>query len=187
MKLINIFKHLLLENSTSTYKYGCVMLYFDFPELQDIQNLIDPEDIYSEEGPQTYGLEDEPHVTLLYGLHEEVTPLSISNVIHSHNFGTVWLYEPSLFSQPNYDVFKFKAVGDSLHQVNRQLRQYPHTTSFPEYNPHLTIGYLKPGTVKKYIPILESKKLHEFELSPLHAVYSTADGKKHRINLGSRG
>lgn len=55
------------------YEYGCVMLYFDFPSMFKIQDIINPKDIYEEEDDNTYGLEKHPHTTLLYGLHEGVT------------------------------------------------------------------------------------------------------------------
>jgi hypothetical protein len=66
IKLIDLLK----EGSNQTYDYGCVMLYFDFPLMDKIHNVIDPKDIYYEEGDRSFGLEDEPHTTLLYGLHE---------------------------------------------------------------------------------------------------------------------
>ena len=47
IKLIDLIK----ENSTSSYDYGCVMLYFDFPYLSKLQNAIDSKDseIFSKE------------------------------------------------------------------------------------------------------------------------------------------
>jgi len=40
MKLTDIFKLIIKENSNSTYEFGCAMLYFTFPELEQIQSLI---------------------------------------------------------------------------------------------------------------------------------------------------
>ena len=61
----------LLEKENANYSYGCVMIDVDISdkEWETIQSLIDDEDIF--EGEQ-YGREDAPHVTLLYGIHEDV-------------------------------------------------------------------------------------------------------------------
>ena len=54
------------KDDDKTYSYGCAMLYFDFPKMDELHKSIDEDDIYSEDG---HGLETEPHCTLLYGLH----------------------------------------------------------------------------------------------------------------------
>ena len=35
-------------NENRKYEYGCVMLYFDFPILDKIHKVIDPNDVYEE-------------------------------------------------------------------------------------------------------------------------------------------
>jgi 2'-5' RNA ligase len=163
-----------------TYDYGCVMLYFDFPEIKNLHSLIDEEDIYTEDGDRSFGLEDEPHTTLLYGLHDGVTEEDVMNVINNFDYGTYRITNPSLFENENYDVLKFDASGPNLHETNFELKNYPHTTSFPDYHPHLTIGYLKPGMGKKY----ENKlKGLQFKLDPTHVVYSMANGDQKNIEL----
>ena len=82
MKIFKKFKDFLIsEASGNTYDYGCAMLYFDFPKMSEIHDQIDPSDIYEDDKDKTYGLEDEPHCTLLYGLHKEVKfPLTLANL-----------------------------------------------------------------------------------------------------------
>jgi len=49
------------------YTHGCLMATFDIPEWEDlVTNMIDPSDIYKVSNSM-YGLELEPHVTILYG------------------------------------------------------------------------------------------------------------------------
>jgi 2'-5' RNA ligase len=163
----------LLKEEKQKFEYGCVMLYYNFPLMNKIQSIIDPEDVYTEEGDRTFGLEDEPHTTLLFGLHEEVLDEDIINALNKFEFGTCKLYNVSTFNNPQYDVLKFDVQGDNLHQANEELRKYPYTSNFPDYHPHTTIGYLKPGTGKKYIKMLKGQ---EFELTPTHAVYSKPNG-----------
>ena len=176
IKLIDLLK----ENSTSNYNYGCVMLYFNFPELSKIQDYINPEDIYEEEGDHSYGLEDEPHTTLLYGLHEQVSDDDIKKVLSNYTFSTCKVYDISTFNNPKYDVLKFNVKGKNLHKCNAALKQYPYTSDFPDYHPHLTIGYLQPGSGKKYI---DKFKDIEFELLPKYAVYSKPSGNKLKIKI----
>ena len=177
-------RDLIEENSNSIYNYGCVMLYFNFPTLEKIHNFIELEDIYTEEGDKTYGLEDEPHTTLLYGLHKEVSSEDVKSVLDHVEFGECKINNASLFENDNYDVLKFdvSSVSDnqSLHRANRLLKQFPYTSDFPNYHPHLTIGYIKKGLGQKYVNIF---KTLEFELHPQYGVYSQPDGIKTKIKI----
>lgn len=176
IKLIDLLK----ENSNSTYEYGCVMLYFNFPELIKIQDVINPKDIYKEDGDNTYGLENEPHTTLLFGLHEEVSLEDVKSILEKFTFSTCKVHNISTFNNPKYDILKFEVKGDNLHQCNKELKQFPYTNTFPDYKPHLTIGYLQPGSGKKYI---DKFKDIEFELLPKYAVYSKPSGNKLKIKI----
>jgi 2'-5' RNA ligase len=168
----------LLKEEKQTYDYGCVMLYFNFPEMEKIHTLIDPVDIYTEEGDRSYGLEDEPHTTLLYGLHEGVSDQDIKNVLGKFEFGPCIIQNASTFNNEKYDVLKFDVKGDNLHEANEELKKYPYTSNFPDYHPHMTIAYLKPGKAKKYIAQLSGQ---EFELIPTHAVYSKPNGDQVKL------
>ena len=176
MKLINV----LSEATGRKYEYGCTMLYFDFPQINEIHDLIDSEDIYTEEGDSTYGLEKEPHTTLLFGLHDGVSTEDVSKVLGKFKYGECKIHNPSLFENENYDVLKFDVKGPNLHETNALLRKFPHTNNFPDYHPHLTIAYIKPGMGKKYVEMLKGQ---EHSLIPKVAVYSKPDGSKDEIEL----
>ena len=175
----------LILEADQKFKYGCVMLYFKFPELKNLQKKIDKEDIYTEEGDRTYGLEDEPHVTLLFVLHEEVTLDDVKPILDKVVFSDLILYKPSLFENEKYDVLKFDVTyptkgGAFLSKINKELRKFPHTNDYPDYHPHMTIGYLKPGTGKKYTKLFKDE---EYQLTPSYAVYSVPSGEKHKIKI----
>lgn len=176
MKLVD----LLLEKKGDTYEYGCAMLYFNFPEMNKIHGAINPSDLYEEDEDRSYGLEDEPHTTLLFGLHEGVSVEDVQSVLDGFTFGTCKVHNASLFENEEYDVLKFDVKGDNLHACNEALKQYPYTNSFPDYHPHMTIGYLKPGMGAKYVKMLKGQ---EMELVPTHAVYSQPDGTKSKIAI----
>lgn len=161
-------------------KYGCVMLHFDFPEINDIHKLINNEHIYDDE--EGYGLENEPHVTLLYGLHDNVSNEHIHHALKNLKFDKCELHNPSLFNNEKYDVLKFDVNGNSLFKANKILTNFPHTTDYPDYHPHLTIGYLQKGMGQKYVDKIKNKP---FTLTPKHMVYSKPNGDKIKfpINL----
>lgn len=183
MKLNKLLNKILNENSTSTYDYGCVMLYYSFPEMDEIHSLIDSRDVYSEVGDISFGLEDEPHCTLLYGLHSEVTVDDVRKITDKYTYYTSKLHKLSLFQSDKYDVLKYDVVGDNLHETNEDLRKFPHTTSFPEYKPHLTVGYLKKGRGMNYVNKLKMRGYGEFWVAPQYIVYTHTDGSKNKINI----
>jgi hypothetical protein len=177
-------KKLLNETSVTPYSYGCVMLYLDFPKIQLIHNLIVSNDIYNIDDVM-YGLEKDPHITLLYGLHSEVTEEQVKKICERCEFTDVIAYNVSLFEAENYDVLKFdirypNRSGAFLTRCNRMLRELPHTSTYPTYHPHLTIAYVKSGKGKKYVELM--KNIH-IRLSPSHIEYSKADGHRIKIKL----
>lgn len=178
MKLIDLIKE---EDRNRKHEYACAMLYFAFPEMGRIHKMINLDDLYTEEEDDSFGLEDEPHVTLLYGLHSNVSTDDIVNVLEKFTFEDCIIHNPSLFKNEKYDVLKFDARGDNLNEVNKELVQFPHTSDFPDYHPHMTIAYLKPGKGKKYVDSF--KKFKEFEITPRYGIYSKTNGDKERIQL----
>ena len=170
------------EKKNHKYEYGCAMLYFDLPDIKKIHEIIDPKDVYSEEG---YGLETEPHVTLLFGLHDGVSVPQVTEVMDKFKYTDCILYNASLFKNPQYDVLKFDIRyptkgGAFLHKTNAELSKFPHTTDYPDYHPHCTIGYLKSGTGEKYVKELNDR---EFVVTPEYGVYTTTNGDKNRIKI----
>lgn len=172
----------LLELITEDHKhdYGCVMLYFDFPEMKEIQNIINSDDIYEDETDDSFGLETEPHVTLLFGLHDGVSTENVKKSLRFIEFGTCIASNLSIFENDEYDVLKYDVSGEGLIEANNQLKKYPYTSDFPEYHPHMTIAYLKPATGKKYTKQLKNSS---FKLTPKHGVYSKSDGSKEKFNI----
>ncbi len=172
------------------HDYGCAMLYFDFPQIKDIHNQIDEDDLYVDEEDPSFGLENEPHCTLLFGLHPEVSTedvqdvLSQSNIIDLPYVGN----NVSLFEN-EYDVLKLdvsvspnvkKLDKDILYRTNDNLKLLSHKESPYEYHPHMTIAYLKKGTGQKYV---DKFKDIQFDLSPSYAVYSKPDGTQDKIEI----
>jgi len=162
------------------FEFGCIMVFFNLPAMDEIHELIDENDLYTEDGPRKYGLENEHHTTVLFGLHDEVDPddvLDIANSVAKNHVSPIILKNASLFENERYDVLKFDADAEWLNLANKVISQlFPFTTDHPDYHPHCTIGYLKKGLGKKYVKLLKDK---EFEVTPTHFVYSLPpDGEK---------
>lgn len=174
MKTIKDF----ITEKKATYDFACAMLYLNFPEMQDLHSQIEKEDVYVDPNDQTFGLENEPHVTLLYGLHSDVGLDKVEPVVSEPTYTTVKAHNPSLFENDKYDVLKFDIKGDQLSEVNAKLKEFPFTSDFPDYHPHMTVAYIKKGMGKKYADLFKGK---EYWPSPSHAVYSMPNGEKHKI------
>ena len=154
------------------HDYGCIMLYFEFIGFNTFHNEIEIGDIYTKDN---YGIETQPHVTLLYGFDENVNPDEVIELVNSYDYSQIKLHNISLFENEEFDVLKFDAESEVLQDVNRELRKFPHTDIYPVYHPHMTIAYLKPGTGNKYIDKLKWVKLLMF---PTKIVYSSPNGTK---------
>lgn len=163
-----------LEEKSNTYDFGCSMVYFDCPGLAKIQQKLNPDDLYVEDGDQ-YGVETDHHVTLLYGLHSNEIQESDVMRISANQIPAIRLANASIFESEKYDVLKFDADCPRLHEINKELSKLPHTTNFPDYHPHATVAYLKKGKAANYIKQLEDVS---FEVKPSKIVYSKPDGSK---------
>lgn len=136
-------------------KYGCLMVSMDLPRWEEILKMIKPEDLYTEE--EGYGLEKEPHATILYGLHKEVTAQDVFKLITKPV--SITIKKISIFENANkpYDVVKFELESQDLQVLNSRTKKFPFTNDYPEYNPHCTIAYVKKGTGKNYIKELSNE------------------------------
>ncbi len=148
----------------------------------DYANSIPEKELYSEikNGVEEYGKETEPHVTALYGL-KTTNPKDVEKVIKDYGDIELELGKTSLFKQDNYDVLKVDVKSDDLKAINKKLRDnLEYKSDFPDYKPHLTIAYLKPGEGKKYVgdTRFEGKKIKLSEL-----LFSDPDYKKTPIKL----
>ena len=164
--------------------FGCVMLYVDFPEFEKLQNLINEDDLFNDE-TKSYGLENEQHITLLYGLHKEVTDENVEEAIKDINFGDVKLHNISLFENDKFDVLKFEVGyptrgGSFLTKANNNLKKLPNTNEYKTYSPHLTLCYLKPGLGKKYSYLFKDR---EYVVKPTKIVYSKIDGSEKTFKI----
>jgi 2'-5' RNA ligase len=167
---------LLLERSGSDLKFGCLMLFFDVSRYNFysiVEKYIKKEDIYE------WGIENEPHVTILYGLHdntnsEDLKKWTIDAEDIKLKFGDISLFENE------YDVLKIEVTSEQLTNINKDIRSnFDYTNKFKTYNAHITLSYLKKGTGKKYkIDKLKKEIVELLKGSTKYYIYSDKDSIK---------
>jgi 2'-5' RNA ligase len=156
------------------------MLYFDFPKMKDLHKEIDKDDIFTDPDDPSFGLEKEPHCTLLYGFWKNVCPHDVRDTVNQFEIGKCTIHRISKFENERYDVLKFEVKNPVLHKINKELSEFNHTNKFKDYKPHLTVAYLKPGMAAKYIKKWKTKT---FDLVPKKLVYSEATGQKKHFKI----
>lgn len=175
------FKNALIneKKKDQTYNYGCIMGYFD-KNFKDIK--VDKDDLYNNDENE-FGLEVEPHVTILYGiLADKVKEEEIINLFKLIDGPTVISDEISLFENEKYDVVKFDVKSDELNILNKMCTSmFPYESDYPDYHAHTTIAYCLPGTGKNY----KQKWKNPLKLKISYWVYSMPNGRKIKIIPGS--
>lgn len=116
-------------------------------------NLIRDEHVHSK------GREQEPHITLRYGLHNP-NPEPVGRELR--NAGPIRMRLGGLTAfkgadmGKDYDVVVVKVHSPDLIWLNRKLGKLPHTDTF-KYSPHATVAYVKKGygeLYAKHLPAL---------------------------------
>lgn len=157
---------MILEKAKTKKKkrdFACVML--SFPELSMSKFRpfgINRANVYDNKNHE-YGLEKEPHCTILYGLHDwDIKDADLKKCIFDNIEDEVEELETRLVkvnffegtdkeTGEQYDVVKWEVESPDLTHLNQVLREnFPYTTNYPDYKAHITIGYFKKGTGKNY-------------------------------------
>lgn len=137
---------LLLEG---THQYGCVMLGFDIPKSfwDTIQKRVPDDALYIDDSDGGFGRETKPHCTILYGLTNDVEDTEVKNIIEEFKPLKLKLKKISTFKNDDYDVLKFDVSDKTLTSYNKKLSKLPNENKYPEYKAHITIAYIKKGSV----------------------------------------
>ena len=131
------------------------------------------------------GFETDPHVTLLYGIHEEHPTLPLIDILETHPKFTVTLGDVSLFTEDEeFDVVKTDIHCNDLFVLrSTMLTVCYYTLTFPEYIPHATIAFVKKGMCDYLIgnPVFRGLS---FVVDSV--MFSSSNGSKRKIMLGIR-
>jgi len=181
----------LYEKMGATYSYSSVQI--DIPihiarEVIRYSHQIPKSLIYDPDNDKSYGLENEIHCTVLYGIHAS-TAEGVKQVVEKYRlrpfnlqFGHV-----SYFEQADYDVMKFDIVSPYLHKINSLMREeLEYTNSFPEYKPHCTIAYLRKGTKEKCPFAFDEFMLFGREVWVTELTFSSKSGQHETVPLNGQ-
>jgi 2'-5' RNA ligase len=117
------------------------------------QKLIPDLALYTDPEDPSYGREENPHVTVKYGLHDE-TPEKVRALLRREPPVTVTLGKTSTFPAKNdapCDVVKIDVGSKDLRRLNKAVGEGVKVTdTHPEYVPHVTLAYVKKGLGEKF-------------------------------------
>ncbi len=99
------------------------------------------------------GREDSPHITARYGIHPEVTPEVVGELLAAHGIGPIRLKlgKVGCFPRDEYDVLYLTVESPDLRRIHQITAALPHTDTHPHYTPHATFAYVRPGLGKAYL------------------------------------
>lgn len=121
--------------------------------LEFVHEEISPEDIF--ESKDIKGKEDKPHITILYGIKEQLPNIpKIQQVIQNHpGMNRVKWLGLSKFEAKEWDVLIIRVESSEGVELFRDFNNiYPdNANSFPDYEPHTTLAYVQKGRADKYI------------------------------------
>lgn len=164
------------------YNFGCVLLKLEFKDnfWNELLAQIDDNDLYHPEEDR-YGKELESHVTLLYGLEPSVSDKEVLDVCRKFNGSDVIISCSKIecFQNKDFDVVKLTMDSPILHTINKELRNLDHIDSYPDYKPHATIAFLKPGMGSKYCHTIEPIIIKGIS----NLIYSKTSGDEIIINV----
>lgn len=182
IKKLSRLRGLLLQFKRS--KFCCTMVPLEGEAADKIKAMGEsiPDEDLGEDGRET-----DPHITLLYGLHDS-DPAKVKKLLSrikrpiQFKLGKVSLF-PGEDAGKDYDVVKVEVHSPDLHQLNKLLKTLPHTDNWPEYKPHATIGYVKKGLGTKY-----QKQFGELNLTgaSTRVIFSDRDKKHTPITVANK-
>lgn len=150
-------------------EYAFLMIDYDTPEIiKDIHNKISDEEVYTEKDEE-YGIEHETHVTVVPCLDNDINLDRIKEMLEPLEKYKLMLNNISMFTNnEKYDVLKCDANSFILKNTNKKITsKFPTHSEYKEYNPHVTIAYLKKDIGEKYtkdilspLVVLKPKRFH---------------------------
>lgn len=158
-------------------------ILFNLPDIgfTKLSSRIPDKALYTEE--EGMGREDEPHLSLLGGIKtKDSQSLKVFRDQNNLEPVTIKLGKLSLFENDDYDVLKIEVKSDGLHRLRKKAEKFfDFETKFPDYKPHITLAYLKPGKGKKYEKVENTLKGIKITLNKI--TFSDPDKKHSTIPL----
>lgn len=133
------------------------------------------------------GRENDPHVTVKWGLHDQ-DHSKVARLVKGSGSVAAKLGKASVFraskANPDYDVVKIDVESPDLHKLNKRISMLPHTDTHPGYKPHITLAYVKPGLGDKFAGPIDGLTGHALVFHSLR--FSPKGGDPTEIPLGTK-
>lgn len=128
------------------------------------------------------GRESESHITVKYGLADEKPPQKLRKALADFGAVSAKFGKTSLFKNDDADVVKIDIDSKDLHRLNKLIGDTVETpgNTHPDYKPHATVAYVKPGRGKKYLGD-DSLTGKEMSFDAVH--FSGKNGHKESLSL----
>ena len=173
MKSIHQFADLLARDDIYVNNLGCVMLPVEDIMLIDgtRKNFLDPEDLYTSPDPEKFWIKGDvthkAHVTLLYGLLAPAYEIKEFVDAVLEDWERPWHFdspEVVAFDSPTPDTEPYKCIvakvmSPELIEAHQRLSFLPHVNTHPEYQPHITLAYVKEDKAEHWVDVLNFGKL----------------------------
>lgn len=140
----------LVHNLEAGYDYGCLMVELPEDLVEGIirwgmENV--PEENIADDGKHDVT----PHITVKYGFTQDDPDAIKEALVSLREEGKIpvkiKLGEVSKFEKDGEDVIKIAIESEELTDLhNYFLENFENVENFPDYNAHLTIAYVKPGS-----------------------------------------
>lgn len=142
--------------------------------------------IYTEKENDSYGIEEESHITILYGLEQGVDPNKMEQDIQANAFQPIpfSLEEVGMFESEKYDVLKINVEGVHLRHLHDFIRKnYPNTYSYNSYNPHCTLCYTKKEFHNEVKKLVGERVFNACKLTARSFLFSYQGNQKKEIRI----
>ena len=160
-----------MKHKTTSREYAFLMVdYISDGFIEEIQSKIKKDELYIEENNNDYGLEKEPHVTLVPCLDNDVDLEKLKTYLDDISSYDIVLTDLSKFECDKFDVLKCAVASNNLRDTNKKIvKDFETHSEYKDYIPHLTIAYMKHGMADKYLrkilPKLVRLKASKFHFS----------------------
>jgi 2'-5' RNA ligase len=175
------------EKPDDLYEYDCLMLNIPENIAARVRSFAEdiPDDILyvgegTEEDAAKFGREMQTHLTILYGL-ENTNVDELSSIVDKYNDISGTLGEVSVFEGDDYDVIYIPVVSDAVNALNKELVDGVGApgNDHPDYIPHITVAYVKPGEGANYIG---DDRFADEQFESRDFVFSPAEGEDFKLN-----
>ena len=142
-----------MKHKNTNREYAFLMVDYETPSIiKDLQKKIPSRELYTEEDDEDYGLEKQSHVTLVPCLDNDIDIDKLKSYLKPIDEYDIVLTDISKFECEEFDVLKCAVKSKALKDTNKEIVDKFETHSeYKDYNPHMTIAYMKKGMADKYL------------------------------------